>query len=430
LLKKDLAEEVLEWVEDDLITPEQATKICVRYDVDFNQIRNNSIGYNILMGLGVIFIGLAAITLIGANWQDIPRGVRMWGLIFLTMFIQGWGLIKYDQKHPHTSLNFFFLGNILYGTSIILIAQIYHLGEHMPDGIFWWAVGCLPIALLLNSSWLTIFSSLLGLLWFILESEMKFYPYLFPIFILASLLVLLRGKQNILLFLLTLGSVGLWLEYTLSWLWSEQGELNFYAEHFVIGVAFFILIDSCSHFLKMRESHKAKDYAVLLSIWSLRLGLLFMLTMSFSQPWEQLIVAGWNHFSSMLIVVVVFLGLSAGLAVKTGQTKTLSGYVTIFAVALVMVIILNDQKYSLYLQIFFNISLIWIGIRLIFTGINRGISHHFFLGIVTISTTALVRYIDLVGNYIGASILFAFFSLLLLGSAIYWKKYLNVGDIR
>ena len=32
----------------------------------------------------------------------------------------------------------FFLGNLFYGASIILVAQIYHLGEHMPDGVFWW----------------------------------------------------------------------------------------------------------------------------------------------------------------------------------------------------------------------------------------------------------------------------------------------------
>ena len=35
----------------------------------------------------------------------------------------------------------FFLGNIFYGASIILIAQIYHLGEYMPDGVFWWDTG-------------------------------------------------------------------------------------------------------------------------------------------------------------------------------------------------------------------------------------------------------------------------------------------------
>ena len=63
----------------------------------------------------------------------------------------------------------------------------------------------------------------------------------------------------------------------------------------------------------------------------------------------------------------------------------------------------------------------------VLTGIRRGTTHHFYLGILTIMTTALLRYIDLVGEYIGAACLFAFFAVILLATARYWKGRLVDG---
>lgn len=68
--------------------------------------------------------------------EDIPRAVRMWGLIILTMATHGFALRKYLSGDHSGSAGIFLFGNIFFGASIILIAQIYHLGEYMPDGIF------------------------------------------------------------------------------------------------------------------------------------------------------------------------------------------------------------------------------------------------------------------------------------------------------
>ena len=72
---------------------------------------------------------------------------------------------QYRSGRTSPAVGLFILGNLFYGASIILIAQIYHLGEHMPDGVFWWALGSLPFAVLLCNTWLTLFSGLLALLW-------------------------------------------------------------------------------------------------------------------------------------------------------------------------------------------------------------------------------------------------------------------------
>ena len=57
-----------------------------------------------------------------------------------------------------------FLGCLLYGAGIWLVAQVFHLDAHYPDGVWWWAVGVLPFALCLDTLLLhCLLVALLGL---------------------------------------------------------------------------------------------------------------------------------------------------------------------------------------------------------------------------------------------------------------------------
>ena len=156
LLKKDLATEISTWVDQQLISVDQARSICRLYGVDYDRIRSRSTAYRVLVVLGFLFIGLSLIAVIGANWDTIPRGVRMAGLLVLTAGTHGLAMRQYRSGRTSPAVGLFILGNLFYGASIILIAQIYHLGEHMPDGVFWWALGSLPFAVLLCNTWLTL----------------------------------------------------------------------------------------------------------------------------------------------------------------------------------------------------------------------------------------------------------------------------------
>jgi uncharacterized membrane protein len=422
LLKNDIAKEAGEWVQDDLITESQAERICERYDVDYHQAQSYSLGYNVLVGLGYLFVGLALITLIGHNWDDIPRAVRMWGLIGLTALTQGLAIRKHASGDLAAANVIFLLGNLFYGASIILIAQIYHLGEHMPDGVFWWALGILPIGILINSPLVTLQAALLALLWFLLEVSMGFYPALFPLFIFGACIVLLRSKQSTLLFLTVCGSVGLWFEYTLAQFWRDGRHFDFQAEHVAVSVALFILAYCFSHWLALKPSARAKDYAAVLAIWSLRFGLIFMLVMSFDHPWRGLLKADWNQQLSMLILVTALSTGSFLLARRAGQSTSTIFILLFYLLSLVAVLLSGNTDHAHYFQIVYNLVLITSGVGLILKGIQRGISHYFFLGIVTILLTAFMRYVDLIGDYIGGAMLFLVFAALLLGAAKYWKR--------
>lgn len=422
LLKRDIAREAAEWVEDELISERQAEQICQRYDIDYQQTKNRSFTYGILVGLASLFVGLALITLIGGNWEQIPRAVRMGGLILLTLATQGFALRHYFKGQQSAAVGIFLLGNLFFGAAIILIAQIYHLGEHMPDGVFWWALGCLPIGVILKNPWLTLQSALLALLWFFMEAEMGFYPALFPLFIAGSLVVLYRGKQSILLFLTTVASIGCWIEYSLAELWRSGRHFDFHAEHVAVSTALFITAYVFSHWLAQRPSPVAKDYGAVLAVWSLRFGLIFMLVMSFEDPWRELIRANWDQQLSMLALVISFSAISLALSCRVQKFFTVLSLLLFYLLTLVAVIVSADPRYATYFQIVYNLVLIGVGIWLIIRGIHSGISHYFFLGVSAILLTAFLRYVDLIGDYIGGALLFMVFAVLLLGAAKYWKR--------
>ena len=91
----------------------------------------------------------------------------------------------------------------------MLIAQIYHIGEHYPDGIFWWAIGVLPIAMLMESTLIMLLAVGLGFIWFFVESYLHYYPALFPVFLAATAWHITRVKQSNILFLIFVAEIGI-----------------------------------------------------------------------------------------------------------------------------------------------------------------------------------------------------------------------------
>ena len=87
LLKRELASEALRWVEKGLLSRDQAQGILGLYETELPDEDPSATGYNILMGLAALFAGLALIVLVSANWEDIPRGLRMGGLFIFTAAI-------------------------------------------------------------------------------------------------------------------------------------------------------------------------------------------------------------------------------------------------------------------------------------------------------------------------------------------------------
>ena len=76
-----------------------------------------------------------------------------------------------------------------------------------------------------------------------------------------------------------------------------------------------------------------------------------------------------------------------------------------------------------FFQLVYNMILVGLGVWLIIGGISTNISHDFWTGVCTLLAMATLRYIDLIGGYVGGAILFMMIAGILLGAAHYWKRY-------
>ena len=423
LLKRDLATEASIWVERELISVDQARSICRLYGIDYDEVRDRSTAYRILVGLAFLFVGLSLITVIGANWEAIPRGVRLAGMIALTAGTHALALRQYLSLAKSRGTGLFLLGNLFYGASIILIAQVYHLGEHMPDGVFWWALGSLPFAVLLCSSWLTLLSGVLALIWFCLEYAMGLFAPWFPVFLAAEVYVLVRGRRSVALFLLCAASLFVWIEASLSLLWTQRWlRLEFFSEHFFVSVALFILAWAAAHWLHSRSDERAKDYGAVLALWTLRFALIGMFVLSYERPWVGLIASDWSGRGPMWATVTTLMAIALWIGSRTATLRPLLVFCVLCGGTMVAVVLTENEAGAIWFQVLDNVALVAAGIWLIVRGTLGGVSHYFFLGVAVILLTAFMRYVDLIGDYVGGALLFMLLAALLLGAARYWKS--------
>ncbi len=428
-LKQDLAHEIEEWVDQGVIRADQAQAICARYGTSYPPSDRNSVGYRLLQLFGILFLGLALIVLLGENWDAIPRGLRMGGLITLTAALQAAALWKYRLAQHQASAGFALLGNFAYGASIILIAQIYHLGEHMPAGVFWWALGCLPWALLLKNPLLMIQTLILAAIWFLLEVDYGIYPASAGLFLLCGFWLLTTGPRSISLLLTLLICSIAWIEFSLMALWSSRALIDSHIEQTIVTVAVFMLLFVIGRGLQHKASNDVKEYGGLIDIWCLRFGLIFLFVMSFSETLDNITSAQWNHVTSMLVITGLIMTLTTIMAWRCGLLLSLMGVYTLLGAGAAL-LVFNPQNYGVTATSWLvNMALLCSGITLIYNAINSGKSHYFFLGLVTLLATAFARYFDLVGGYIGGAVLFFVFAIILLSAAKYWQTHnVKTGD--
>jgi len=101
--------------------------------------------------LGALLLLFAAISFVAANWDDMSRLARLTLLLALLWFsfLAGWRLLVH--QHPVMAEIAWSLGLGLFGVNIILIAQMFHIDSHPPNGVLMWTIGALAVAALLQS---------------------------------------------------------------------------------------------------------------------------------------------------------------------------------------------------------------------------------------------------------------------------------------
>lgn len=177
--RKRLDRDLVRWRTAGWITPEAEANI--RNDLE-KGIRTLGLA-NALAILSAVLIGFAVMSFVAANWQDMPRLLRfgmllaaLWAAYALAALFARRGM----EGFAHAAV---LLGVGIFGGSIMLISQMYHMDGNPADAILLWAAGALVAGVGLRSNPALAFAMILVTYWGITEAmrlDVVFWPFLLP----------------------------------------------------------------------------------------------------------------------------------------------------------------------------------------------------------------------------------------------------------
>lgn len=147
LYRKRLEKDLVYWQSQGWVDKENATAI-----LQSTETEDSGSKLPIILGvLGAILIVFSAMTFVAANWEEIPRIVRLLLLLsgMLVSYAMAWLLSRRGYALPADAA--VLIGTGVYGAAIMLVAQIYHIEAHFPDGVLMWSLGAFLAALLTMS---------------------------------------------------------------------------------------------------------------------------------------------------------------------------------------------------------------------------------------------------------------------------------------
>jgi len=142
--RKFLETESPKWVEQGIINAEQQQRLLGLYPPDEKAI-------GLLPLLGSLLVGLSALSLIAANWQGLPETLRLG--ILLSSLAGSYAAGEHFLRRGNESLGIGLvgLGLVLFGSSIILVSQMYQLIGYDVTGLVAWAVAATALTYLYRS---------------------------------------------------------------------------------------------------------------------------------------------------------------------------------------------------------------------------------------------------------------------------------------
>lgn len=168
-MSKWTAESAVEyWVKRKLLTKKKATQLLDSLDEGEAELPSRALG--IFATIGAVLLGLGVILFFASNWSAmtpmVKEAVLMTGLI-----ASGWGgyYLAFERGEYETvGKALLFVNILLFGASIFLIGQIYHLQLNFWLGALLWCTGTLLFAYILESrlhAWLAVPLLILFLGW-------------------------------------------------------------------------------------------------------------------------------------------------------------------------------------------------------------------------------------------------------------------------
>ncbi len=366
-----LEHEVGRWQQEKLISAAQAKAVLARYGLVEAERQRSRLAM-VLAFLGATLLGIGVIVFFAANWQEIPGWVKL-ALIFaivIAAYHTGYYL-RYQRKvYQGTGNALLFLGALLFGSAIFLIAQGFHINAHEPSLMVMWAVGVLPIGYLIGSR--AMIALAVVSLGFALGWEMSFW---------------LEGNQV----------------------------FHFFGVYLMFGVLLYALAKLHATF-KSTQSYKLPYGALgLCVIFGALFPLTFGILTEFSEWWTVTVMPTGALVRAAVLFAVAAAVTAATLTVQrrrypTDVAETVALFALLFLGGALFVSVLRGP----WCAIFFNLLLLSFAIGTIVVGYSQRESAWVNLGLFFFAIQVFVRYVDWFWELLPSSLFFIGAGLLLL----------------
>ncbi|OGW91472.1 MAG: hypothetical protein A3D28_00980 [Omnitrophica bacterium RIFCSPHIGHO2_02_FULL_63_14] len=157
---------IKQWLAEGLITQQQAQKMFA--DVIAHRKERSSDKLIVAVStIGAILLGVGAVLFVASNWQVLTNLAKVFIMAGSTFGVAYMGYVfAYERQNlPKVGAALLFLGTLLFGATIFLIAQIYHIQANSHLLVLIWLAGILPLVYVLQSVPIAGLSALLLFIW-------------------------------------------------------------------------------------------------------------------------------------------------------------------------------------------------------------------------------------------------------------------------
>lgn len=180
-----LRTDLVRWREAGWVTPAGETAILSELSG-----RKSFNAASVLSVLGAALLCFAAMSFVAAHWNDVPRFLRLTGLLGLMVGAYALAAELFARKLDGFAHAALLAGAGLFGANIMLVSQMYHIDGNPPDGVLLWALGTLVtgavagsrpvlgLALVLISLWGGWETTLRSPVFYIHDGSGIYWPYL------------------------------------------------------------------------------------------------------------------------------------------------------------------------------------------------------------------------------------------------------------
>lgn len=437
-----LSGEIQAWRAQGLISGDQASSILGLYGSaeEFADQRRSK-ALLVLMGAAGFLLGLAVLLVVGYNWEALPKAAKLILIFGCILGTHGAGLwLRFVRKSEIGSESAFFLGCLLYGAGIALLAQIFNINSHYPDGIWWWAIGTLPFALCMRTPLLhALMAALLavwcgtevmgdptrGIWWFFGPAPVPNGAYTLPLLVLPGLAWAYSHRSATV--------VGLYVAVT-SW-WVILLPVSW---HFEAGILFFIGMVGGLLLLASEIHEQGSLMAIPYRFFGTALAAGVLVPLSFHEAVNAIAHESSRHpvASGVALFGLALCGLAlvlvARLVFKPGAPG--GGWGALlrrqwFPAGLMLLMLIaqaigNIPGGWLPVVLLANVAMLVTAFWLMQTGLREDRGRPFFGGVIYFVLWAILRYVDLfgeMGGMLGAAAMFFMCGLGLFLVALYWR---------